>query len=377
MKKEWQKVKVGSVKNIYSFNGSYIFDYSDRYSIFDWGEMPDQLENKGKTLAVMAYLFFEYFGKPDLWKNMVAKDMGIDSDILELLQKSGLSHHCLGLIDEDDNIVDPENAKTFLKVKPVSVALPKETDGGELDYSFYQSKPVNHLVPLEVIFRFGAPKGSSLLRRLGKDPSYLEELGLSKMPEEGEVFSQPIIEFSTKLESADTYLTKQKAFEIAGLSPIEGARLYGLANLMALKLKEIFSAMNLELWDGKFEYAFKSSETSEREFLWIDSMGPDEIRILKEGAQLSKEFLRQAYEGSTWLSKVKELKEAKVSNFKEETLKVIPEGPEKLPALFKETAEQIYMSLTNSLCEKFKTPKVFKNCPTIDEVASKIKKVNR
>jgi len=35
------------------------FYFSDRYSVFDWGEMPDLITNKGKALAMIGAYFFE------------------------------------------------------------------------------------------------------------------------------------------------------------------------------------------------------------------------------------------------------------------------------------------------------------------------------
>jgi len=35
------------------------FIFSDRYSVFDWGEMPDHIPNKGKSLCISAAYFFE------------------------------------------------------------------------------------------------------------------------------------------------------------------------------------------------------------------------------------------------------------------------------------------------------------------------------
>ena len=159
----WQLINKGSVKDVYSHGGDYIFDYSDRYSIFDWGEMPDKLNNKGKSLAVMAHLFFKYFGKPDLWQDIDRKKITLNSDILELLQKQGLSHHSQGLINDRGNDLNSEKAQTFLKIEPVEIHRPV-FENNKYDYSFYKTRPIGSLVPLEVIFRFGMPKGSSLLR---------------------------------------------------------------------------------------------------------------------------------------------------------------------------------------------------------------------
>ena len=65
------------------------------------------------------------------------------------------------------------------------------------DYTAYAERPVDALVPLEIIFRFGVPNGSSLMKRVGND-AYLAELGLSTKPNFGDLFEEPVIEYSTK-----------------------------------------------------------------------------------------------------------------------------------------------------------------------------------
>ena len=53
----------GSVKNVRGevSHPHLLFEFSDRFSVFDWGEMPDALSEKGKTLAVMGKSFFKFF----------------------------------------------------------------------------------------------------------------------------------------------------------------------------------------------------------------------------------------------------------------------------------------------------------------------------
>ena len=36
------------------------FHFSDRYSVFDWGEMPDHIEGKGAALCLMGAYCFEH-----------------------------------------------------------------------------------------------------------------------------------------------------------------------------------------------------------------------------------------------------------------------------------------------------------------------------
>ncbi|GFP24471.1 phosphoribosylaminoimidazole-succinocarboxamide synthase [Candidatus Hakubella thermalkaliphila] len=35
------------------------FIFSDRYSVFDWGEMPDHIKNKGTALCIIGACLFE------------------------------------------------------------------------------------------------------------------------------------------------------------------------------------------------------------------------------------------------------------------------------------------------------------------------------
>ena len=57
------------------------FHFSDRYSVFDWGEMPDQIDGKGKALCLMgAYCF-------------------------EQLEELGVKTHYRGLVSSKDKIV--------------------------------------------------------------------------------------------------------------------------------------------------------------------------------------------------------------------------------------------------------------------------------
>ena len=56
-------VYTGSVKDLYKDGNKLVFKYSNRYSIFDWGEMPDEIPHKGEALASMAASFFEHLAK--------------------------------------------------------------------------------------------------------------------------------------------------------------------------------------------------------------------------------------------------------------------------------------------------------------------------
>lgn len=321
----------GSVKNLYEHKDHILFEYSDRYSLFDWGEMPDHLEQKGESLAMMGALFFTE------------------------LDKHHIPHHFLGLSDKSGKEMKWKPTR-YLKVKKVPVTRPELIDG-KYDYSFFKSRPGEGLVPLEVIFRFGVGKGSSLSKRVQQDPSLLNQWHLDRL-DEGKLRDVPLIDFSTKLEPLDRYLTHDEARAMAGLTEKEFLKLHHDTIKVALTLRNLFGQMGLELWDGKIEWAFMPGES--RTFMLVDSIGLDELRLEQRGNSLSKEFLREHYRQTDWFKKLSEAKsKAQVSggNFKD----YCSDLPPKLPLTAKQSAEGLYMGFTNDLAQLVLGHRIFNN----------------
>ena len=371
----------GSVKNIRGVEGvsPYIFEYSDRYSVYDWGEMPDHLQGKGDALCFLAWFFFDYLGKAGNWKSLDVAGKLSSSSVLRDLRKNGLTHHMVGLaggdlktITLDREVISPTK---MLLVHPVKVIEPVgETKKGKLtwDYSAYAERPVDALVPLEVIFRFGVPEGSSLLKRTG-DTAYCKEIGLANTPSAGDKFDVPIIEFSTKLENKDRYISYVEAAEISGMNPSELQRLVDLASLCAINLKACFDGIGVGLWDGKLEFAFVQGSAEARDFMLVDSVGPDELRLIFEGVHLSKEILRASYKGSSWLAAVEKAKsiadERGEKDWKRICLEELKAHPPLLSPVVKEKATMIYKSLSKELCKKYCDKVIFAESWSLSKVA--------
>ncbi len=367
----------GSVKNIFGVKGKspYVFQYSNRYSIFDWGEMPDHLKGKGKSLAFMAHFFFEYLGNPLNWKNWFPDILLSKSqrDLLRELRDSGVSHHYLSDYDAHGEKSDE------ISVTAVNVYRPEliKKDGKSVyEYSLYQKNQfIDALVPLEVIFRFGVPQGSSLLKRT-KDENYLKEIGLDKAPEYGDKFETPVVEMSTKLESTDRYLSKKDAQFISGMNDEEFEKLQSLTTLLALRLKDLFLELGIELWDGKFEFAFIKGQENSRNFMLVDSIGPDELRLTYKGMSFSKENLRQFYQESEWKKNVDLSKDIArkrgETNWKDICLSELKSAPENLKENDLLSMEMMYKSLANTLSMKFTSRAVFPNAWGLDELRKSI-----
>lgn len=366
-----KKIKTGSVKDIFQVGESnrggekLYFSFSDRYSIFDWGVMPDSIEEKGKSLLAQSYFFFQFLGDKNNWENWGPKG-NLNSAATNLwheFKAMGVPHHMKGLANQNGNQTTDWNEAEYLVVNQVDVHKPEFKDG-DYDYSFYQTSPTNTLVPLEIVFRFGVPEGSSLLKR-ANDREYLKQIGLTNSPRPGEVFDHPIIEFSTKLESTDRYLSYQEAKSIAGLNDREFDRLKAFCQLVSLRLKDLFNSMEIELWDGKLELAFSFKASSEigRRFYLVDSLGPDEMRLICSKRHLSKEAIRQIYKGSDWAVNVEKAKklanERNERDWKSICLNELKSHPSSMGPEYQEFFSDLYKVLANSLYSYAELPVPF------------------
>ncbi len=165
-----------------------------------------------------------------------------------------------------------------------------------------------------------------------------------------------MVEFFTKLEPTDRFLSIDEAKKIAGLSTEEMDKLISQSLLIALRIKDLFSSIGLELWDGKFEFSFVE-ENQKREFQLVDSIGPDELRLLgPNGAHCSKEFLRKVYRDSPWYlaaEKAKVLaKERGTKEWKKICVEELGESPKPLPAEALKLACELYPSIVEGLARK-------------------------
>lgn len=363
----------GSVKNIRGNKGedSLFFEFSDRYSVFDWGAMPDQLKNKGDCLAVMAYMFFDLLSDSKKWKEWAESKANIvelkNSTAFKKLIAEGINSHCLYLSDMNGEKLNNLTPSKNLKVKAVDVLRPSENivDGKlKYDYTSYKDSPTNALVPLEIIFRFGVPEGSSLLKR-AKSPEYRKSIGLLNELKVNDRFENPIIEYSTKLEMTDRYLTKNEAYEISHLNKEEALELESLVSLLALRLKDIFKNIGIELWDGKFELAFSKEKDAKgnRTFILVDSIGPDELRLTYKGIQLSKESIRRYYRETPWFNLAEKAKTMAVERGVKDWKKICREELKSLPPhldpLVVDKFSMMYKTLTNSISMKYYSQNIF------------------
>lgn len=373
----------GSVKNVGcvrpprgSTEGLYVFEFTDDYSVFDYGKMPDKIRGKGSALAGMTAFLFEELENPAAWKK-IAKSRGLwerfDTDGTasrvfrsqtgRQVVSTGIRTHYMGLLDRQgkprrlSELEEPSN-RILVRAVPVVKPIPLSIHGRPVwDYRAIRSGMPQYLIPLEIVFRFGLPKGSSLLDRVRESPAYAQEVGLDGLPEEGQWLRRPVIEFSTKLEPSDRYLSFERAFEISGLDGAQFGELVDRALLVALFLFGLLRDRGLELWDGKLEFVKSRSG-----ILLADTITPDELRILCGSTQISKEPLRQYYkrEDREFLGAIQEAKQEGASSrsMRARILQRLGRPPKPLDPGFRQTVEQMYQAITHRVTgsDLFRSP---------------------
>jgi len=369
-----------------------IFQYSDAYSVFDWGRMPDPLPHKGESLAVLAADWFEQIEKPETWKEFsrttaaqaIRRGNRFGStfnEVGERLQLEGLRTHYLGALlalpSTDEcaplKLSDVKAPFRHLVVKKVSVVKPEITSvlGRALpDYFKTRQSAPPRLVPLEVIFRFSCPDGSSLIDRTSRDPGYMASIGFPEyqvIP--GAQWDFPVLELFTKLESTDRPLTLTEALAISGLSGPQLQELLFKTAWVAALLRTVCAKAGLELADGKLEWGL--SETGE--IFLVDAIGPDELRILKNGIQLSKEFLRLYYRETSWYQATVRAKAQAKSQGVADWKKLVGKVPPSLPLQYQELGSHLYRALANELSSRVWFPDAW----NLDQVVEKVLEMTR
>src|SRR3989344_1995844 len=306
---------MGSVKNLTVEKeatedavGIGVFEFTDDYSVFDFGKMPDTILGKGESLCRMASYNF--------------KEIEAKFDIKTHFRK----------------FINPNK----MQVSLVSVLMPQDNQ--------IKDETRNYLVPLEVMFRNSLPEGSSVFKRLESGELEGYDLGLSEIPQPGFKFEKAFLDVSTKLEPIDRYLSWDEAME---LSKITEDQLYELKEI-ALNINDFLTekaaSIGLEHADGKVEFGI----TPKNEIMLVDVCGTlDENRFLWNGIHVSKQVARDYYKTTPWYV---ELENAKRSNVE----KADWPKPEPLPPEFIAIVSNMYKGVCDAWTgeQHFKAPSI-------------------
>ena len=249
-----QLLKQGKVKDVYEVDGHLLeFVFTDKISVFDKA-IPSLIPNKGETLCRSSAFWFQ-----------VARSSGIKTHFTEFI---------------------PPNR---MRVQKVQI----------LDPSKITKKSRNYLIPLEVISRHYV--AGSMWDRLKSGAVKPQKLGLkgNKEVKYGDKLPEPYLEFTTKLEEVDRFVTKTEAMKLGALSNEEYKRIIEAVLSIDARIAEEVEKRDLIHVDGKKEYAFDE----DRNLIVVDTFGTaDEDRwwdweSYSKGqfVELSKESVRQYY----------------------------------------------------------------------------------
>ncbi len=337
---------MGSVKDLIVLkkpetnrNGLGQFSFSNRYSVFDWGEMPDHIPGKGASLCLTSAYFFEK------------------------LEEIGIKTHYLGLRENDKlkKLKELKGPINCMEIKLLRVISP-EINKNEYDYSIYKKEYANFLIPFEIIYRNSLPEGSSIFQRLKEGTLKLKDFGLDKMPLPGQTLKKPFLDISTKIEVSDRYISWKEAEKLTNLSKNELEEIKEIILLINKLISEEVEKIGIINEDGKIEFGFNK----ERKLIVVDALGTlDECRFTFEGIPLSKEIARIFYRKTTWYQDIEKAKKKDKIKWK----KLVKTPPPLLPSRLKKLISILYCSFTNEVTQR----EWFKNIPSLKEILKEIK----
>jgi phosphoribosylaminoimidazole-succinocarboxamide synthase len=306
--------------------GAGVFEFTDDYSVFDWGKMPDQIPDKGASLCTMGAFNFE------------------------LLEANGVPTHYQGVVQDGDVVSLSEALEAGNPPREMAIELTQVPDlpfeAGSYDYDAYHSEAgENFLVPLEIVFRNRVPVGSSLRKRTEPEDHGLE---MDNWPNEAVDLPEAIVEFSTKYEEQDRYLTPAEADGIAGKASIEV--LEALAREVNELVTEQAAKAGLTHEDGKIECLYYDGEIRV-----ADVVGTfDENRFAYEGQQVSKEVIRQYHKRTQpeWVEAVSRAKEQANAEDIDDWKSLCERAPESLDAEVVQASRDMYCAGTNTYLQE-------------------------
>lgn len=340
---------MGSVKDLIVVNdpsihnlGDGIFEFSDRYSVFDWGEMPDQIDDKGASLATTAAKSFT------------------------VLNESGVPTHYIAMLPSGDELTplllyemkEPSNRMAVKLARKIPI---------DNDYAEYKKPGLNnYIIPIEIVVRNALPKGSSIFKDIkaakekGTLKEILDKLRLSQEPKEGDWLPWPVLDFSTKFEETDRKIPYEKALCNSGLTIGQFGQLLITAETTNNVIQGLAKAAGMERLDGKIECIYSNGK-----IIVADVVGTfDEDRFMLNGRQVSKEFLRQWYKQNDpeWVAALDETKkqieaekkaaEAKSEEYEPPELRdVCKVKPRRLPADLRKLVSDMYRAGCNRYCK--------------------------
>ena len=323
------------------------FVFTDRYSVFDWGEMPDHVPRKGASLCTMGAFNFE------------------------ALEAEGIPTHYRGVygpaVRDGDRPVDLgacADPPTAMAIELTQVPELPYVGDDEYDYdAYHDAAGDNYLIPLEIVFRNAVPVGSSLRSR-GSPADY--GLDADTWPEGRVDLPEPVVEFSSKYEEQDRYLDRAEADRIAGAADL--TTLESVAREVNEVLNRRADERGFRHEDGKIECLYHDGTVTV-----ADVVGTfDENRFAYGGQEVSKEVLRQYYRRTDpeWVEAVSAAKSEARTQGVADWRELCDRAPEPLPESVLDAVSDLYAAGANAY-----TGTEWFDAPGVDDAVERVREL--
>jgi len=264
--------------------GEADFDHRSVFSVFDVGTIKPPVPLDNSTICLMQGFNFE------------------------LLTEEDIDSHYLGLVTSEGEVISARDAirrgvaPTITRVQLVNRILPEFRDVG-WDYPMFKSPRNNNYVhPIEFISRNELPESSSVWGRVERGEITLADLGLPKGFKKGDKVPdelKPILDYSTKFEPEDRYLSPEQARAVLGISVKRFAEINDVTRRTSNLMTDHAESRGFAREDGKVEYITLVEEEEQFDVLGDAVCTWHEDRLVTpQGIGISKQRIR---------NKVKEL----------------------------------------------------------------------
>jgi phosphoribosylaminoimidazole-succinocarboxamide synthase len=270
-----------SVKTIFvlqrpteSETGIADFQFNPVFSVFDYGTLQPPVPLDNSTIALMAAFNFEQ------------------------LREAGIESHYLGLVKNGEllsaaSAIRQGVAPDTLRVRLVHRLLPTHSAAG-WGYSVFQSPVSNHfVVPIEFISRVKIGANSSVWKRIERGDLTLADLGLPSDICPGDPLPHHVLDFSTKYEPEDRYLSTETARELTAFSGERWAKINRATAETSRLMTDFARSRGVEREDGKVEFVTLDHRRE------LDVLGDavttlHEDRLVLDGTDITKQAIRDA-----------------------------------------------------------------------------------
>jgi phosphoribosylaminoimidazole-succinocarboxamide synthase len=250
------------------------FRFNPVFSVFDYGTLQPPVPLDNSTIALMAAYNFER------------------------LREAGIESHYLGMVEDGELIsaataIRQGVAPDTLRVRLVTRLLPTHTVAG-WEYSTFHEPPSNHfVVPIEFISRVKIGANSSVWKRVARGEISLTDLGLPPDIQPGDPLPQHALDYSTKYEPEDRYVSAEEARQITGFSPERWAKINRTTAEASRLMTELAQSRGVQREDGKVEYVTLDNR-AEQDVLGDAVTTLHEDRLILDGTDITKQAIRDA-----------------------------------------------------------------------------------